>query len=128
MDTPENDDEVNRPEQANGLGLRIPPYTLTGGRTVSNVHLEVETMVVARPMGISSSFELQPEHHQIIELCATAQSVAEISALLGLHLGVARVLTGDLIENGYLDINHETVNERPDLRLLERVLDGLQTL
>ena len=59
------------------------------------------------------------------------QSIAEVSAHLKLALGVARVLVGDMTSEGLLD-SHATpasqTGNRPDIKLLERVLDGLQAL
>ena len=41
--------------------------------------------------------------------------------------GVARVLVGDLAGEGLIAVHRPNhVGDRPDLRLLERVLDGLQ--
>ena len=57
-------------------------------------------------------------------------SIAELSAHLSIPLGVARVLVGDMVEEGLLDSHKPAVaaGERPDVALLERVLDGLQAL
>jgi hypothetical protein len=54
-----------------------------------------------------------------------------VSAHLSVPLGVARVLVGDMCEEGFLTNfkpQHAMTGERPDLKLLERVLDGLQAL
>ena len=72
------------------------------------------------------------EQRRILQLCADPTSIAEVSAHLSLPLGVARVLVGDMVTEGFLDshANPASAEEgsRPDLRLLERVLDGLQAL
>ena len=68
------------------------------------------------------------ERGQILVLLSTPQSAAEISARLRLPLGVARVVLGDLVDEGFLALNTRSSSGRPDLRLLERVLDGLQAL
>ena len=116
---PENDD----------LGVRIRPYALTGGRTRSGTDLAIEAMVAATTEGLAAQGQLTLERARIVALCVTPQSLAEISALLKLHLGVARVLVGDLASEGLLAVNRPShVGDRPDLRLLERVLDGLQAL
>ncbi|MBK5224300.1 MAG: DUF742 domain-containing protein [Acidimicrobiia bacterium] len=113
----------------NDLGVRIRPYALTGGRTRAGTDLAIEAMVVATTEGNSAQARLTLERARIVALCVSPQSVAEISAHLGLHLGVARVLVGDLAEEGLLAVNRPNhVGDRPDLRLLERVLDGLQAL
>ena len=42
---------------------------------------------------------------QILKLCVDSPSVAEIAAHLFLPLGVARVLIGDLVSQGYLRVH-----------------------
>jgi Protein of unknown function (DUF742) len=117
------------PSENDDLGVRIRPYALTGGRTRSGTDLAIEAMVAATTEGLASQSRLTHERARIVALCVTPQSLAEISALLKLHLGVARVLVGDLASEGLLAVNRPShVGDRPDLRLLERVLDGLQAL
>ncbi len=111
------------------LGVRIRPYALTGGRTRAGTDLPIEAMVSTTPQGQAEAGQLTLERARIVALCATPMSVAEISAHLSLHLGVARVLVGDLASEGYIAVHRPNhVGDRPDLRLLERVLDGLQAL
>lgn len=109
-------------------GLRVRPYAITGGRTRARTELEVETIVYRTPLGEASGSELPLERGQILALLSTPQSTAEISARLRLALGVTRVILGDLIDEGYVAVNTRSASGRPDLRLLERVLDGLQAL
>lgn len=110
--------------------MRVRPYLLTGGRTRSAVDLPLEAQVHTTPEGTSQLGTLDHERRQIAELCVEPQSLAEISAHLSIHLQVARVLVGDLINEGIAETNTASPEptERPDLRLLERVLDGLQSL
>jgi hypothetical protein len=56
--------------------------------------------------------------------------LAEISARLKIHLQVARVLVGDLVQAEQVAIHTASKDNdrRPDLQLLEKVLDGLQSL
>lgn len=111
------------------LGVRIRPYAITGGRTRAGTDLPIEAMVSTTPKGQAEQSSLTLERARIVALCASPQSVAEISAHLGLHLGVARVLVGDLAGEGFIAVHRPNhVGDRPDLRLLERVLDGLQAL
>jgi len=93
--------------------------------------LALETIVRVTPRGEASSADLNTERRQICEMCADPTSIAEVSAHLKLPLGVVRVLVGDMVTEGLLDCNVPVVagdDTRPDLRLLERVLDGLQAL
>ena len=57
-------------------------------------------------------------------------SMEVLEFLLKIHLQVARVLVGDLINEGLIAVQTATEQstERPDLLLLNRVLDGLQAL
>lgn len=111
--------------------LRVRPYLLTGGRTRSVIDLPLEAQVRTTDEGDRRGVDSHaPEQRAIIELCLQAHSVAEISALLDMHLQVARILVGDLVNDGLVATStaNPQSNERPDLRLLERVLDGLQSL
>jgi hypothetical protein len=122
------DDELdeNRPV------LRVRSYVITQGRTRSSVDLPLETLVKVTPQGVSATPRLALERKQIISLCSSPISIAEISAHVKIPLGVARVLVGDMSEQGlltsYKPQHAKTGAARPDLKLLERVLDGLQAL
>ena len=111
-----------------GDGLRVRPYAITGGRTRAATDVPIEAIVYRTPRGEDAVGSLALERRQILGLLATPQSTAEISARLRLPRGVARVVLGDLVDEGYLALNTRAANGRPDLRLLERVLDGLQAL
>lgn len=111
-----------------GDGLRVRPYAITGGRTRARTELEIEAIVYRTTLGEQSASSLPLERGQILSLLGSPLSTAEISARLRLPLGVTRVVLGDLIDEGYVAVNSRSANGRPDLRLLERVLDGLQAL
>lgn len=108
-------------------GLRVRPYAITGGRTRARTEVEIESICYRTPKGEQAD-ALPLERGQIVALLTSPQSTAEISARLHLPLGVTRVVIGDLIEEGYVAVNSRSATGRPDLRLLERVLDGLQAL
>ncbi len=109
--------------------MRVRPYAITGGRTRSTTEIPLETIVVTTRRGEEMSSKLTLERGRIVQLCRTPISVAEISAYLAVPLGVAKVLVGDMTEEGYVDFNRSrSTGDRPDLKLLERVLDGLQAL
>lgn len=110
--------------------LRVRPYLLTGGRTRSAVELPMEALVQSTPDGTARLASLDHERRRIVQLCGQPQSIAEVSAHLTIHLQVARVLVGDLVAEGLVATHTAPAetNDRPDLQLLERVLDGLQAL
>jgi len=120
-------------DRADGLAARIRPYALTGGRTRGNQDLALETIVRTTPQGRAAQPRLLRESAHIVQICAEPLSVAEISAHLKIPLGVARVIVGDLAAEGLVGANAgantaSTTQNRPDIKLLERVLDGLQAL
>jgi hypothetical protein len=107
----------------------VRPYALTGGRTRDLwTELPIEALLSATPNAAKPG--QSPEQRTIVRLCTHAfQSVAEISALLKLPLGVVRVLVGELVDRGVLELyqpRHQS--EHPDRALLERVLDGLRRI
>ncbi|MFG2192868.1 DUF742 domain-containing protein [Streptomyces sp. NPDC048639] len=116
---------------------RVRPYSLTGGRTRFGHVLLVETFVAAldgpeerRELTAGAWAErVMPEMLAIVELCRRMRTVAEISALLSMPLGVVRVLLSDLADQGMIRVygtGHGT--GRPERALLERVLSGLRRL
>jgi hypothetical protein len=116
---------------------RVRPYSLTGGRTRFGHVLLVETFVAALEApeerkeltdGVAAS-RIMPEMRAIIELCRRMRTVAEVSAMLKMPLGVVRVLLSDLADQGKIRVygtGHGT--GQPDRALLERVLSGLRRL
>ncbi|MFC0599538.1 DUF742 domain-containing protein [Streptomyces palmae] len=117
---------------------RVRPYSLTGGRTRSGHVLLVETFVATldgpeagweQPAEGTRASRLRPELKAIVELCRRMRSVAEISALLKIPLGVVRVLLSDLADQGKIRVyGTGRAPGQPDHALLERVLVGLRRL
>lgn len=109
----------------------VRPYAMTGGRTRPRYQLAIEALVhtTAVPQQLQGQL---PEHQRICQLCREIKSVAEISALLAIPLGVARILVADLAEAGLVAIHQpggdENAGGQPDVTLLERVLSGLRKL
>ncbi len=114
------------PEQVSSL---VRPYAVTGGRTKPSYQLQIEAMVSASHYEARDLSILSPECQSILGYCRDWRSVAEISAVLRIPLGVARVLIGDMAMEGLVRV-HQTdhASGRPDLNLLERVLSGLRKL
>lgn len=107
----------------------VRPYTVTGGRTKPQYHLEIEAMVKAAHYGAGDVSRLSPEFQAILELCRDWRSVAEVSAVLQMSLGVARILITDMAVAGLVRIQQLNHDEgRLDVELLERVLSGIRRL
>jgi hypothetical protein len=104
----------------------VRPYTLTAGRTRPRVELPVEATLRRQDSSAGSS----PEGliGRILDVCDT-RSVAEVSALVSMPIGVVRVLLGDLVELGHVRVQatlteDSSYDERRDL--IERTLRGLR--
>ena len=103
-------------------------YTVSRGRTAPRTKLAMEALVssaTTEQLGLSYI----REYRVISDLCRQIRSVAEISALLGTPLGVARVLISDMESEGLVRVHHPQIDEGgPGPDLLERVLGGLNSL
>ena len=106
-------------------GELVRPFVITGGRTRhASVHLRVEALVVAT--GTAHGRELQFEHARIIAQCHSPISVAEVAARIGVPLGVAQILVGDLAEAGLVQIHEARQAATPALLL--RMIDAVRAL
>jgi hypothetical protein len=124
----QRDPRLGRAADGGGRSL-VRPYAVTGGRTRPRTQLEIEAMVAAAHYEARDLSVLSPECQAILGFCRDWRSVAEISAVLRMPLGVARILIADMAVEGLVRIqqlDHE--GGRPDVQLLERVLSGLRRL
>jgi hypothetical protein len=113
-------------EEASAL---VRPYAVTGGRTKPRTQLQIEAMVAASHYEARDLSVLSPECQAILGFCRDWRSVAEISAVLKMPLGVARVLIADMAMEGLVRVHQiDHAQGRPDINLLERVLSGLRKL
>lgn len=109
------------------------PFVLTAGRvTGADPEIGLETQVTARRDGgawmVPPLSRLAPELQAIVALCAEPTSVAELSARTRMHLGVTRVLVGDLRVAGHLDVHIHDVEDAHDPDIILRVIDGLRAI
>ncbi len=123
-------DRPERPAPAREANL-VRPYTLTAGRTDTEVDLPLEAPIQALQSAVFHRWSSNDLRGKIIQLCIKSPSVAEISARLDVPLGVARVLVGDLVTSGYLRVqttltDGSTQDERREL--IGRTLRGLRAL
>jgi hypothetical protein len=114
----------------------VRPYAVTGGRVKSSrADLPLEALVELMPGAVGGT-NLPPERRAILHHAAAGYiSIAELSALLHLPIGVIRVLVSDLSDQQYVRV-HSTqpldveTGQSPALSLsvLESVLNGIAAL
>lgn len=114
----------------------VRPYAVTGGRVRSaRSDLPLEALVEVMPGAVAST-GLTPEKRAIIQHASAGYiSVAELSALLHLPLGVVRILVSDLTDANFVRVHTSqpvevNTGESPALSLsvLESVLNGISAL
>jgi Protein of unknown function (DUF742) len=122
---PPHDEAADEPppgEQTTALR----PFVITSGRVDGpDPEIGMETQVTVHPGAAPA--RLPPEKRAIVALCVEPLSVAEISARLKMHLGVTRILVGDLRAAGQLDV-HVLENDFPDPETIMRVIRGLRAI
>ncbi|QFU89108.1 DUF742 domain-containing protein [Amycolatopsis sp. YIM 10] len=128
---PESVEEFVDENDDAGDFIRARPYVRTGGRTGTRHDLRVEVMVSTKRGVRLDRTRLSRDHLLICELCRHPLSVAELATHLRSPLGAARVLIGDALDLGLLEMRANqqlTENGRPPMDLMYRVLEGLHRL
>jgi hypothetical protein len=111
------------------MGAGVRAYAMTGGRSRATIHLEFETMLQATAGGRAALTALKFERADILRLCrAETLSVAELSARLGVPIGVVRVVAADLLSEGLLEAFHPSANVADDVLLITRLIAGVRAL
>jgi hypothetical protein len=117
---------ATEPPADDGQPVALRPFVITSGRVDGlDPDIGMETQVTVRTGALS--VRLSPEQRAIVSICYEPLSVAEISARLRLHLGVTRILVGDLRAAGQLDV-HVLGNDFPDPETIMRVIRGLRSI
>jgi hypothetical protein len=109
----------------------VRPYTLTAGRTEARVPLPLEAPIGKLATTKPPRWPGNDVRGQILTMSVEMPSVAEIAAGLALPLGVARVLIGDLVTQGYLQVHTtlgDTTTNDERRELIGRTLRGLRAL
>jgi Protein of unknown function (DUF742) len=109
-------------------GAALRPFLLTAGRVAGRRSIAIETQVVTTEHGRTVADQLGFERRDIVSLCGDPLSVAEIAAQLSLHLGVVRVLVGDLSADGHLSVYLPNAEASTDVDTLLRVIRGLRAI
>jgi hypothetical protein len=102
----------------------VRPFLVTSGRTAGESEIPVEAQVVITPEGRGAQQWLTFEYRDIVSLCDEPLAVAEIAARLSLHLGVTRVLVGDLQQHGIVTTYAPEADF--DVDTILRVIHGLR--
>ncbi|MEZ0165588.1 DUF742 domain-containing protein [Kineococcus sp. LSe6-4] len=118
-------------EDGVGDGEEVRAYLLTGGRTGGGAAgIAMETTAVLTPQGEQAvaARSLAFESGQVLQVCAQARSVAEVAALVGIPLGVAQVLVGDLVGRELLITTSTAKSLAFDVSFIERLINGVAAL
>ncbi|MEM7275986.1 MAG: DUF742 domain-containing protein [Actinomycetota bacterium] len=119
-------DEDNLSSTA-GAADFVRPFLVTTGRTKASVEgLQFETLIHATDKPAQS---LRFEPARVHALCREAIAIAEVSAELSMPIGTVKVVVGDLIQSGHLEL-HQTIdaNQTEDIELISRLIDGVRRL
>ena len=109
------------------LARFVRSYTLTAGRTRATVHLPLEATLRRQILDVDTS--LTTGARQVLETCH-GRSVAEVASLLSLPVGVVRVLVGDMVAQGFVQVQDTISDNTPifdRIALIERTLSALRT-
>jgi hypothetical protein len=103
---------------------------LTRGRTrTEGIDVPLDAIAIACVPADAPMPDATPETIGIVALSQEPLALVEIAARLGLALGVARVLVGDLATTGIVALRApRPVDAHTDTQLLERLLDGIRAL
>ena len=110
-------------------GPLVRPYAVTRGRTrPGRTDIYMITMVLA--VSSDAPAVLSPEHSQILGLAQQPLSVAEVSALMALPLGVVKVLISDLVERRLLLASspYPSTEGGTDVTILSSILEAVSQL
>lgn len=108
------------------VGFSVRSYVLTGGRTRAREGVGYDTLV--RTVPGASTAGLPPEKVRIMELAAKPISAAELSAYIGIPIGVALILTSDLADEKRVRLHTSPKNSGTDVQLLRRLRNGISAL
>ncbi len=111
-------------------GPFIRPYAVTKGRTMpaTGLNFGLIDVVVAAGGPPSPELRLGPEHRQVLARCQHPITVVDLASEVDLPVGVVRVLLSDLTEHGIVEVLTAPRGRVTNRRLLNAVLDGLESL
>jgi Protein of unknown function (DUF742) len=116
------------PPAGGGSPRFVRQFAMTQGRARSHGQdLALDTLVKITALGQRVLNREMAERLAVLRITESPISIAEVSARIGVHLGIARVLVSDLANDGLVAVSEtQTGDARPDLPTLERLLNDLQ--
>ena len=122
-------DEIVDDFDDDSTGRFVRPYAMTGGRTTTDIDLELETQIQATLTEAERSNRYQWEKAQVLELAQRPIALVELAARVGVPVGVARVIVADLVADRVMIAQKSaSTNHTQYTTLLEKVLDGVRNL
>ncbi|MFD0535518.1 DUF742 domain-containing protein [Actinomadura luteofluorescens] len=108
----------------------VRPYAVTRGRTrPRGLVLDLVTVLVATGRTPADRVWLSREQRLLLELCGRPSTPADLASETDLPLRVVQILLEDLHQYGLIEEMPQAAHtERPDPRILMRVLDELRRL
>ncbi|MEV5828919.1 DUF742 domain-containing protein [Spirillospora sp. NPDC052242] len=111
-------------------GPVVRPYAMTRGRTrTRGLVLDLVTVLVATGRPPGERVWLSREQRALLELCRRPSTPADLASETDLPFRVVQILLEDLHHYGLIEeVQQARQADRPDPRLLMRVLDELRRL
>ncbi|WP_141584867.1 DUF742 domain-containing protein [Actinomadura sp. WMMA1423] len=111
-------------------GPVVRPYAVTRGRTrPRGLVLDLVAVLVATGRTPADRVWLSREQRRLLELCRRPSTPADLASETDLPLRVVQILLEDLYQYGLVEeMPQAAQTERPDPRILMRVLDELRRL
>lgn len=111
-------------------GPIVRPYAVTRGRTrPRGVVIDLVTILVATGRTPGEKVWLSREQRRLLELCRQPSTPADLASEIDLPFRVVQILLADLHQYGLIEETTRTEQpDRPDPRILMRVLDELRRL
>ncbi|MFI0350770.1 DUF742 domain-containing protein [Actinomadura sp. 9N407] len=112
-------------------GPIVRPYAMTRGRTSPRgAPLDLVAILVATGIEPGERIRLTREQRLLLRLCRRPSTPADLASDADLPLRVVQILLDDLCRHGLIERQPQpaTAAERPDARILMRVLDELRRI
>ncbi|WP_242889708.1 MULTISPECIES: DUF742 domain-containing protein [Actinomadura] len=111
-------------------GPVVRPYAMTRGRTrPRGAAIDLVTILVATGQQPGDRVWLSREQRRLLELCRQPSTPADLASETDLPFQVVQILLADLHQYGLIEEMRQSEEpDRPDPRILMRVLDELRRL